>query len=340
MSPTKIEWSDETWNPLVGCSRVSAGCDNCYAIGVVHRKMQPAHVGLTIRSHRGRDGRTDWNGKVRALPDRLDQPLRWRRPRRIFVNSLSDLFHGNVDEHYIADVFAVMSLAPQHTFQILTKRPKGMEGTLNSYEWRYKLTLARRALQLRLGIEASEMVWPLPNVALGVSIENDKYAWRANHLRATQAAIRFVSGEPLLGPLPSLKLDRIDWLIVGGESGPGARPMHPDWVRDLRDRSVAAGVAFHFKQWGAYLPIEVRDDPSFSGGRVIDLPGGGRVAVVLSEAGGPFRSGVTRPMEPGEGNGHGVLLDADTFALRGAKSTNGRMLDGRTWDEQPAGVRG
>lgn len=221
-----IEWTDETWNPVVGCSEVSPGCDHCYAVGVAHRAMQPAHEGLTI--HTPSEG-TKWNGTVRCLPERLDQPLRWRKPRKVFVNSMSDLFHRDVGSSFISDVWAVMERTPQHTYQILTKRPQRM---------------------------AQEVGWrrPLPNVWLGTSIENDRYTFRADHLRCTPAAVRFLSLEPLLGPLPSLNLDGIDWVIVGGESGPKARPMHPDWVRQIRDRCVAAGVPFFFKQWGTWSP--------------------------------------------------------------------------------------
>lgn len=250
---TKIEWTrgadgspGATWNPLIGCSRVGGpgdGCANCYAIGVVHRGMAEQHRGLTVK----RPGeRTDWTGEVREVPHVLEQPLRWQRPRRVFVNSLSDLFHPEVSELFIARVFAVMSLAPQHTFQILTKRSKAMAAVLNSDEWRYKVALERR----RLTDTVAAVQWPLPNVWLGVSIEHNKYAWRADYLRATPAAVRWVSAEPLLGPLDKLDLTGISWVVVGGESGPGARPMHPDWVEDLlletRCDNCHDGSGFYF----------------------------------------------------------------------------------------------
>lgn len=232
---TTIEWTEETWNPTVGCFRVSPGCDNCYAIGVAHRAMQPAHEGLTIK----RPGeRTDWSGTVRCLPERMEAPLRWRKPRRVFVDSMSDLFHPDVPDEFVSQVFDVMWLARAHTFQVLTKRPQRMSAFLARkyvFDWR--------------GLDPSVNQW------LGTSIEDDRYVFRADHLRATPAAVRFLSLEPLLGPLPSLDLTGIDWVIVGGESGPKARPMHPDWARDIRDRCAAAGIPFFFKQWGGWAPV-------------------------------------------------------------------------------------
>lgn len=222
-----IEWTDETWNPTVGCSRVSPGCDRCYAIGVAHRAMQPAHVGLTVK----RDGEpTDWTGEVRLLPDRLDTPLQWKKPRRVFVDSMSDLFHRDVPSHFIGSVFRTMARCPQHTFQVLTKRPQRMEAWVAAN---------------------NEITVPtLPNVWLGTSIESDRYAWRADHLRGTKAAVRFLSLEPLLGPLPTLNLSGIDWVIIGGESGPGARPLALGWVRDLIAQGHDAGAAVFVKQLG------------------------------------------------------------------------------------------
>lgn len=249
---TTIEWTDETWNPVVGCDRVSPGCDHCYAIGVAHRAMQPAHVGLTIK----RPGEpTDWTGVVHCLPERLDQPLRWRKPRRVFVNSMSDLFHPDVPDKFIAQVFAAMGATERHTFQVLTKRPQrmarivGARSSLLSLRGDgppHFLPLVVRHLAIR-GVEAGS--WPLPNVWLGTSIELRRYAWRANHLRDTPAAVRFLSLEPLLGWLGvDLDLTGIDWVIVGAESGPGARPMDVQWARDLRDRCSEEGVAFFVKQ--------------------------------------------------------------------------------------------
>ena len=317
---SSIEWTDETWNPTVGCSKVSPGCDGCYAIGVAHRAMQPAHQGLTIR----RPGeRPDWTGEVRCLPDRLDTPLRWRKPRRVFVDSMSDLFHAKVPTDFTAEVFATMALAEQHTFQVLTKRPQRMAQLLATDSFVDEVDsarLRRDPLSFRLAD------WPRPNIWLGTSIESDRYTWRADHLRATPAAVRFLSLEPLLGPLPSLNLDGIDWVIVGGESGPGARPMHPDWVREIRDRCVDAGVAFFFKQWGAWAPtgpISYSYWPDEVGQLVYhrlprpsvfevvdDLADADRVLAVLDE-------------NHAQGMAHV------------SKKLGGRELDGRTWDEMP-----
>ena len=305
MTATSIEWTEETWNPTVGCSRVSPGCDGCYAISVAHRAMQPAHEGLTIK----RPGeRTDWTGEVRCLPERLGVPLRRRKPTTFFVDSMSDLFHPEVPYRFIRDVFDVMRTCsglvgsdghryPSHTFQVLTKRPQRMSELATTY---------------RLGYDPGR---PPANVWLGTSIESDRYAFRADHLRATPAAVRFLSLEPLLGPLPSLGLTGIDWVIVGGESGPGARPMHPDWVRDIRDRCVAAGVPFFFKQWGQFAP-EANHPGSYAG-----AVKGGHVGF-NGEWGSPTARiwGTNHPPE---------------FMVGLGKKAAGRELDGRAWDEMP-----
>lgn len=290
-----IEWTDETWNPTVGCSKVSPGCDGCYAIGVAARQMQDAHRGLTIRTPSG----VDWTGEVRQLPDRLDTPLRWRKPRRVFVDSMSDLFHRDVPASFVARVFSTMDEARKHTFQVLTKRPHRMRRLLDhGGDVRLDLDEMRDALASVGG--AVQLDWPLPNVWLGTSIESDWYTFRADHLRNTPAAVRFLSLEPLLGPLPSLDLTGIDWVIVGGESGPSARPMHPQWVREIRDRCVDAGVAFFFKQWGAWRPYERGDDVSPRRTFCDDL-------------------------------GTGTLVSMH----KAGKHAAGRELDGRTWDEMP-----
>lgn len=281
---TGIEWTDATWNPVVGCSRVSTGCDNCYAIGQAARLVAMAESQGQDTPYAGTVADGDWTGVVRTVPDRLDQPLRWKRPRRIFVNSMSDLFHPDVPAGFIADVFSVMRDTPQHTYQILTKRPQRM-----------------RSL-----VSASYAGWDevLPNVWLGTSIETDQYTFRADHLRQTPARVRFLSLEPLLGPLPSLDLEDIGWVIVGGESGSRARTMHPDWVRDIRDRCVDAGVPFFFKQWGEWAPAT---DP-YEMGAVTVWPG-----QLLPDS---------RPCR----------------MVRVGKLAAGRELDGRTWDEYPEGI--
>ena len=273
---TQIEWTDETWNPAVGCERVSPGCDNCYAVRVAHREMQPAHVGLTGYDDSGeRRPGPYWTGEVRLLPERLEEPLRWRKPRRVFVGSMTDLFHPAVPDSFLAAVFGVMAAAPQHTFQILTKRPQRLA---RMADWLHE----NGASVARMRYEVLDAIPnPLPNVWLGTSVENQRYAdLRIPHLLATPAAIRFLSIEPLLGPVDledisdarsgaqvdALHCDEgpedagwigtgtIDWVIVGGESGPGARPMHPAWARSLRDQCVAARVPFFFKQWGEWSP--------------------------------------------------------------------------------------
>jgi protein gp37 len=318
---TSIEWTDRTWNPLTGCTKVSPGCDNCYA-KTMHERFHGAGSFDTVELHR----------------ERLEQPLHWRKPRCVFVNSMSDLFHQGVPDQYIAQIFAVMWRAEPHTFQILTKRAARMRALLRSE--RFHDRVVGEASTYTGGADPG-LPWPLPNVWLGVSVEDQKWERiRGDALRETPAAVRFYSAEPLLGAITA-NLDSIDWLIVGGESGPGARPMHPDWARALRDQCVAAGVPFLFKQWGAHLPIPVLDDPDYAGGRAFDHPRGGRTAPVIKErAPGKthFRGAITRPMEPGDKNGFGVMLDRDTIAVRVGKKRAGRELDGRTWDQYPAGT--
>lgn len=242
---SSIEWTEATWNPVAGCTVISPGCTNCYAMRMARRLElmgQPKYAGTTRIS----GGRAKWNGKVKLDVDALDIPKRWTVGRTIFVNSMSDLFHDAVPLEFIQVVFATMTEVKQHTFQILTKRAE------------------------RVAALSSKLRWP-DNVWMGVSVESKDYVGRIDELRRTGAKVKFLSLEPLLGPLGKLNLTGIDWAIVGGESGPAARPMDPDWVRSIRDQCLARGVAFHFKQWG-----------------------------------GPN------------------------------KKKAGRVLDGRTWDEQPA----
>jgi protein gp37 len=211
-----IEWTDATWNPVRGCTKVSPGCKHCYAETFAER-------------FRGVLGHPFEQGfDLRLVPSALDLPKRWHRGRRVFVNSMSDLFHYEVPFEYIARVFSVMRDCPQHQFQVLTKRAERLE------------CLAC-------------MLEPPRNVWLGVSVENTNHTWRIEHLRRVRATIRFLSIEPLLGPIERLPLDEIHWVIVGGESGHGARPMDPDWVREIRDQCKRARVPFFFKQWGGVL---------------------------------------------------------------------------------------
>jgi protein gp37 len=209
-----IEWTDATWNPVTGCTQVSPGCDHCYALRFAER-------------FRGVAGHSYEQGfDLRQWPDRLSLPLTWKKSRRVFVNSMSDLFHEGIPDDYVRAVFTIMQCADWHVFQVLTKRPA------------------------RMASMAPTLPWP-PNVWAGTSVELDRFTWRANHyLPQVPAAVRFVSAEPLLGPLASLDLTHLDWVITGGESGPAHRPCDAEWVRDLRDRCSVGGVAFFHKQWG------------------------------------------------------------------------------------------
>ena len=229
-----IEWTEATWNPTTGCDRVSAGCDNCYALTLANRLQR---MGSAKYQNDG-DPRTSGPGFGLTLhPASLDVPRRWRTSRMIFVNSMSDLFHAKVPLDFVRDVFAVIADTPQHTYQMLTKR-------------------ARRLRRL-----APDLDWP-PNLWMGVSVENADVLDRVDDLRQVPAAVRFLSCEPLLGPLDDIDHTGIDWLIAGGESGRDARPVNADWVRALRDRCVVHDVPFFFKQWGGRT--------AKSGGRVLD----------------------------------------------------------------------
>ena len=208
-----IEWTEATWNPITGCTKVSQGCKNCYAERLTYRLQR-------MGSPRYRNG-----FEVTTHPELLDLPLEWAKSRTIFVNSMSDLFHEDVPLSFIQAVFATMKATPQHTYQVLTKRA----GRLNQL--------------------SKFLPWP-GNVWVGVSVESAKEIWRVHHLRGVPAGIRFLSVEPLLGPVPAIPLEGIHWVIVGGESGPHARPMDPAWVRDIRGQCMRSGVAFFFKQWG------------------------------------------------------------------------------------------
>jgi protein gp37 len=223
---SRIEWTEVTWNPTTGCDRVSAGCDHCYALTLAKRLKG---MGSAKYQNDG-DPRTSGPGfGVTAHESTLAAPLRWREPRVVFVNSMSDLFHARVPAEFVQRVFAVMAATPQHTYQVLTKR-------------------ATRLRRL-----APVLPWPA-NVWMGVSVENIDVVHRVDELRQVPAAVRFLSCEPLLGPLDGLDLDRIGWVIAGGESGPGARPMDPAWPARLRDACQAAGVPYFFKQWGGRTP--------------------------------------------------------------------------------------
>jgi protein gp37 len=240
---SSIEWTDSTWNPVTGCTKISAGCDHCYAERFSER----------FRGTRGHPFEHGFDLTLR--PERLEQPLRWQKPRMIFVNSMSDLFHKHVPKEFIGLVCDTMERASWHTFQVLTKRS----------------SLMRDFLRRRYGRERGPVhMW------FGVSVEDESKKSRIRHLQETPAGVRFLSIEPLIGSMGKLKLEGINWVIVGGESGPGARPMQAEWVREIRDQCVDNGVAFFFKQWGGLRPK--------SGGRELD----GRQWSDFPDVGRPF----------------------------------------------------
>lgn len=319
---TKIEWTEATWNPITGCSVTSPGCTNCYAMKLAGTRLQhhESRKGLTRMSKPtsssseavGRKGTPVWTGQVRFNEQWLTQPLRWKRPRMIFVCAHGDLFHESVPDEWIDRVFAVMALAPQHTFQVLTKRSARMREYVDAlvsgermlWTWGREMVcdaqrLANLIADLDWGRHPHSSRGPLPNVWLGVSVEDQARAdERVPDLLATPSAVRWLSCEPLLGPIdlesaamgdtclnpecwgdcacdsvagydPGCRRNggdgtltrKVDWVIVGGESGKDARPLHPDWARSLRDQCAAAGVPFFFKQWGEWHPHDVGYDP-------------------------------------------------------------------------------
>lgn len=328
MRGSKIEWADMVWNPTSGCSKVSAGCQNCYAERFARRLAgrcgYPANNPFQVTLH----------------PKRLEEPLHWRKPKRVFVNSMGDLFHEAVDEKFIAKVFAIMDLARQHTYCILTKRPGRAFQLLTDEDFQFHVGWFQSQAVREFGLPKPEQVgpWPLRNVWLGVSVENQEAAdERIPLLLQTPAAVRFISAEPLLGPvdlelyLPyhnhplkdewhrngyhirrlniGITEGTLDWIICGGETGPGARPMHPDWARILRDQAVTADIPFFFKSWGEWVPY--RDN-------------------------GPLPPECSYVSYDGQIRlGDAEDLDTDACMGRVGKKRAGRLLDGRTWDEYP-----
>lgn len=210
---SRIEWTEYTWNPVTGCTKVSSGCRNCYA-----EKMAARLKAMGV-------ARYEKGFHPTIHRDLLEQPLKWRRPRVVFVNSMSDLFHESVPPAFIQRIFEVMSACPQHTFQVLTKRSERLRELADSLDW-------------------------APNIWMGVSVEDERVLHRIDDLASTAACVKFLSCEPLIGPLPNLPLGHIDWVIVGGESGAGCRPMQKNWVRAIRNQCRAVGTRFFFKQWG------------------------------------------------------------------------------------------
>jgi len=361
MTKTPIEWTEESWNPIVGCSILTPGCTNCYAMKMAARieainreARETERASGKKRSVAARyDGTTKivngaavWTGKMAQAPENiLLAPLKRKKPTTYFVNSMGDLFHESVPDEWIDQVFAVMALCPQHTFQVLTKRAERMRDYVNavvSDRTRFTKWAARGSDIARSCDRASEVPahWPLDNVWLGVSTERQKEAdERIPLLLQTPAAVRFVSAEPLLGPIdltriglsektvnhlgfytnattghPQHSIPRLDWVIVGGESGPGARPMHPQWVRALRDQCDAAEVCFFFKQWGEWKPLNQFKE------QVIE--GSGVHAVIDRDGRYLVDHDIADP--PGK-----------VFTFRVGKSRAGRLLDGVTHDDMP-----
>jgi protein gp37 len=239
MAKSSIEWTEMTWNPTTGCNKVSAGCKHCYAETMSKRLKAMGQVKYR-------------NGfKLTLHPDALTIPYTWKNPRIVFVNSMSDLFHKSISQEFKQSVFKVMNENPIHTFQVLTKRS-----------------------DILLELDKNHILKWTPNIWMGVSVENEKVMQRIDHLRKTRAMVKFLSLEPLLGPLPELNLSGIDWVIVGGESGPKARPMKKEWVTDIKRQCEKAGVAFFFKQWGKPEFNEDPDDPTIDSKHNMHAKGG------------------------------------------------------------------
>lgn len=349
-SSSQIEWTDASWNIVVGCDLVSPGCTNCYAMRDAARRLdgnpKTPHYRDTTKTV---NGKPVWTGVIGKAPEKKWlEPLKRRKPTVYFVNSMGDLFHEHVPDEWIDQAFAIMALCPQHVFQILTKRPERMRAYMNDAATRDRIEAAAfDVLDYHYGRDRAEEwarepgEWPLPNVWLGVSAEDQRrLEERVPSLLDTLAAVRFVSCEPLLGPLDfdcvpypkrirrcvddvSEGIDalrhesvRLDWVIAGGESGPDARPMHPVWARSLRNQCVAARVPFFFKQWGEWAPTDRW--------RVHQ---GAPAACAIDAAG----DAVPYDVNPDEVGGQ-------RFSLVGKRAA-GRMLDGRTHDDMPAGVR-
>lgn len=330
---THIEWTDATWQIITGCDVLSPGCTNCYAMRLAGTRLRhhPTRAGLTRQTKAG----PVWNGEVRFNEALLDQPLRWRKPRRIFVCAHGDLFYEKVPDAWIDRVFAVMALCPQHTFQVLTKRAARMREYIpRPAPLTDLMSTAKLIFPDRDHREIYKRNWPLPNVWLGVSVEDQTRAdERIPLLLDTPAAVRWISAEPLLGPVdfegmwidfpdPGMHvnmLERLDWVVAGGESAqnkPG-RPMHPDWVRSLRDQCRAVGVAFNFKQWGDVQPgSDLHYDK-----HTFCMDREGRTVPAPARA-GDFPKGSSS-------------ADGWEWMRRVGAKKAGRTLDGRTWDEFP-----
>jgi protein gp37 len=359
---SSIEWTEATWNPITGCTLVSEGCRFCYAarLAATRLKHHPSRKGL---ARMNAAGEAKFTGEVRLNEDWLTLPLRWKRGRMIFPCAHGDLFHESVPDAWIDRVFAVMALTPHHTYQVLTKRSARMRAYFADPETVERIGEIQRrehgdtCAYTNVGIDA---IWPLTNVWLGVSSERQQEAdQRILDLLATPAAVRFLSAEPLLGPIdlgsgvhhhpdnvdsPELQaLTRaarahlaheagtavIDWVIVGGESGEGARPMHPSWARSLRDQCAAAGVPFFFKQWGTWLPVgQVLPGHGKVHGATAVRPGRMKLHYGGSRAGPPAHAYASRGVEV-------TATDDGQLAFRIGKKKAGRRLDGLEYSAMP-----
>lgn len=326
---TPIEWTDATWNPITGCAIESPGCKHCYAMTLAGTRLRnhPSRVGLTTLAA---NGAYVWNGKTRLNREWLDQPVRWSRPRMIFVVAHGDLFYEKVPVEWIDEVFAIMALAGWHTYQVLTKRADRMADYMGELYAGRMYQIAEK--WSHAGFKAQETIMAsftagLPQCWLGVSAENQKFFdERVKHLREIHAAVRWISAEPLLGHIDArAALADIQWIVAGGESGSRARPSHPDWFRSLRDQCARAAVPFHFKQHGAWLEVDA-DKPT----RIVESTDPAHAAEARRCDGfinlnGHFLRELNRARE--------------NVAYRGiariGKKAAGRVLDGRTWDEFP-----
>jgi protein gp37 len=335
---TGIEWTQATWNPIAGCSILSKGCTNCYAMKMAARLEamgQAKYAGLTQPSKAG----PVWTGKIAVADDRaFTQPLRWKRGRRIFVNSMSDLFHEDVPDDVIDKVSAIMALAPQHTFQVLTKRPERMRSYMvNDGLGRLSSWCVAAIKMGRAGALVGRHGFPAPNVWLGVSVEDQATAdARIPILLDTPAAVRWISAEPLLEDVDLRPwLSGLDWVVAGGESGPDARPMHPDWIRSIRDQCAAAGVPFLFKQWGEWREF---DNGSKPGEPHDEMDVGSEIADAYFYAAiNPgFVATDGRLFKGGQAGRRSLPPDTPCRLIeRVGKKAAGRTLDGRTHDDYP-----
>jgi len=300
---SQIDWCDTTWEVTAGCTKISEGCNNCYACRMVATRLKHCAdtEGLAEHTETG----CDWTGEVRLLWHKLDEPMHWRKPYRIFVNSRSDLFQERVPEEFVNKVLLRISLTPRHTYIVLTKRPERAAEVLS----RLALRHTRR----------DGTGWPLPNLWPGVSVENQQRAdERLPALQETPAAARIVSVEPMLGPVDLRPwLPGIDWVICGGESGPHARPIHPDWVRDLRDQCVEAQVPFWFKQWGQWVPGQADE---------------------LVERNGEMVPRWCFYQNNDWGVGYNHDFGNGVVAAKVGKMAAGHLLDGQEWRQEPVEV--